>query len=265
MRTTIVDSKMLLSAALARGDDPKVKVPTLRVSEIYGPVCQGEGALIGRPTIFVRLGGCDYRCSWCDSLYAVLPEYRKEWKPYTAWEIVATVKRVAGPYGTRHVTLSGGNPAIHDCGQLVDELQTQGYLVAVETQGSIDAYWLQLVDHLTISPKPPSSGNVTLLDDDGPLDLMIRKRGWDVGSARLSLKVVVFDERDYDYAVAVHKRWPRVPFYVQAGTLVGEASRDDLCDALNALQTQVLMDPNMHDVAVLPQLHAILKGHARGI
>lgn len=39
----------------------------IRISEIFGPTIQGEGALIGEPTVFVRTGGCDYRCSWCDS------------------------------------------------------------------------------------------------------------------------------------------------------------------------------------------------------
>ncbi len=43
----------------------------IRVSEIFGPTIQGEGVLIGLPTVFVRSGGCDYRCSWCDSLHAV--------------------------------------------------------------------------------------------------------------------------------------------------------------------------------------------------
>jgi hypothetical protein len=39
---------------------------------------QGEGPVIGRPTVFVRTGGCDYRCTRCDTPYAVLPEYRTE-------------------------------------------------------------------------------------------------------------------------------------------------------------------------------------------
>ncbi|CUH42006.1 7-carboxy-7-deazaguanine synthase [Ruegeria atlantica] len=44
---------------------------SLRISEIFGPTVQGEGALIGQPTVLVRSGGCDFRCSWCDSLHAV--------------------------------------------------------------------------------------------------------------------------------------------------------------------------------------------------
>jgi len=52
---------------------------SIAISEIFGPTVQGEGPLIGQPTVFVRTGGCDYRCVWCDTLYAVLPEHRSEW------------------------------------------------------------------------------------------------------------------------------------------------------------------------------------------
>jgi 7-cyano-7-deazaguanosine (preQ0) biosynthesis protein QueE len=82
----------------------------IRISEIFGPTIQGEGPLIGRPTVFVRTSGCDYRCSWCDTLYAVLPEYRGEWTQMTASEILARVNELAT---NQHVliSLSGGNPA----------------------------------------------------------------------------------------------------------------------------------------------------------
>ena len=50
----------------------------IRISEIFGPTIQGEGALIGQPTVFVRTGGCDYRCAWCDSLHAVDSRFRAD-------------------------------------------------------------------------------------------------------------------------------------------------------------------------------------------
>lgn len=59
------------------------RVPTvtrIRIAEIFGPTIQGEGVLIGEPTVFVRTGGCDYRCAWCDSLHAVESRFRHEWK-----------------------------------------------------------------------------------------------------------------------------------------------------------------------------------------
>lgn len=230
------------------------------VSEVYGPVCQGEGRLIGRPTIFIRLGGCDYRCAWCDSLYAVLPKHRADWAKLGPTDIVDRALAL-GP--CRHVTLSGGNPAIHPLGPLILALHRADYRIAIETQGStVPAPWLVEIDDVTLSPKPPSSGNVT------PFGAGTRLAGWLDGArhtASVCVKVVAFDEADYRYAVDVHRAHPDAPFVLQAGTAVGSATRDDLCDALASWQDRVLGDPDMQDVAVLPQLHAVLKGHARGI
>ena len=83
---------------------------TIAVSEIFGPTVQGEGSVIGKPTVFVRTGGCDYRCSWCDSKFAVLPEFRSTWPRMSPEEVFAEVKRLS-PCPIL-VTLSGGNPAL---------------------------------------------------------------------------------------------------------------------------------------------------------
>src|ERR1700742_2333619 len=81
----------------------------IRISEIFGPTIQGEGPLIGRPTVFVRTAGCDYRCAWCDTLYAVLPEYHDQWTFMTPEDIMARVNDLAGDQPVL-VSLSGGNP-----------------------------------------------------------------------------------------------------------------------------------------------------------
>lgn len=250
---------------------PVLREKTFRVpvSEVYGPVIQGEGMLIGKPTVFVRLGGCDYRCSWCDSLYAVLPEHRGEWVQTDVRSVALTAAGLF-PVGSlhRHVTLSGGNPAIQPAGgELVRALHDHRIRVAIETQGSICPDWLGLVDDVTLSPKPPSSGNTTDYGPESPLAKCLKvtkNHNVALGTTRC-LKVVAFDDTDYAYAVDVHRAYPDLPFFLQAGTNVGVATRDDLCDALVALQDRVLSDPLMQDVAVLPQLHAVLKGHARGI
>ena len=87
---------------------------TLRIAEIFGPTIQGEGALIGMPTVFVRAGGCDYRCRWCDSLHAVDNTYRHDWLPMQSQDVMDRIRDLSG--GTPvMVSLSGGNPAISDC------------------------------------------------------------------------------------------------------------------------------------------------------
>lgn len=245
----------------------KIKMGTMKVSEVFGPVCQGEGIVIGRPTIFVRFGGCDYHCNWCDSLYAVEPQYRDEWASMTVTDITdACIALMPEGYKSGMVTLSGGNPAIQPGPRmltLIDLLHYHRFRIAIETQGSVAPNWLAAVDDLTLSPKPPTSGNVTPFGEGTPLTKALELNRPAHGTS--CLKVVVFDDEDYAYAKAVHMAYPGIPFFLQAGTLVNQATRDDLCDALDRLQERALADPDMQDVAVLPQLHAILKGHARGI
>src|SRR5438477_1924010 len=107
-------------------------VTTFPVIEVFGPTIQGEGAEAGLPTHFVRLGGCDYRCSWCDTLYAVLPdEVRRNSTGMTPPEIVVRLQELGAT--TPWITLSGGNPALHQLGPLVDALHAASYFVAVET------------------------------------------------------------------------------------------------------------------------------------
>jgi 7-carboxy-7-deazaguanine synthase len=137
----------------------EVAVKTYPVMEVFGPVVQGEGPLAGQVTHFVRFGLCDYRCSWCDSMFAVEPEEVKAHAERL--DVSSIVERLEWLDLAPWVTLSGGNPAVHDLGPLVKELrETLGLDVAVETQGSRWRDWLADVDLLIVSPKPPSSGMV---------------------------------------------------------------------------------------------------------
>src|SRR4051812_31526998 len=130
---------------------------TLPVVEIFGPTVQGEGPDAGIPAYFVRFGGCDFRCSWCDSMHAVEPKaVRTNAERLSATEITERVRTLED--GPSLVVLSGGNPALLGLRGLVNELHAAGYEVAVETQGSIWRDWLGQVDRLVTSPKGPSSG-----------------------------------------------------------------------------------------------------------
>jgi 7-carboxy-7-deazaguanine synthase len=124
----------------------------IRISEIFGPTIQGEGPLIGRPTVFVRTAGCDYRCSWCDTLYAVLPEYRDEWSAMTASEILTRVNGLVGNQPVL-ISLSGGNPALQPLDDLISLAHQSGHSLAMETQGSLAQPWFAKLDWLILSPK----------------------------------------------------------------------------------------------------------------
>jgi 7-carboxy-7-deazaguanine synthase len=83
-----------------------------RIAEIFGPTIQGEGVHAGYPCHFVRFGGCDYRCRWCDSPHAVLPELVAALPKMTAEQICNRVRSLPGH--PKWVVLSGGNPALFD-------------------------------------------------------------------------------------------------------------------------------------------------------
>jgi len=239
-------------------------VADIRVSEIFGPTIQGEGALIGLPTVFVRTGGCDYRCVWCDSLHAVDAEYRGSWAAMDAGAIMAKVEKLSGG-APLMVTLSGGNPAIQPLGPLIELGHAKGYRFALETQGSVVRRWFAALDMLVLSPKPPSSGMQTdwaLLGDS-------IKAGQ---GAETVLKIVVFDETDYAYARGVAARHPDLPVYLQPGNHTPPPPEDDMANVDQAgldsrmrwLVDRVTGD-KWYDAKVLPQLHVMLWGNKRGV
>ncbi len=241
----------------------KVPPKTLKrypVVETFGPTIQGEGPDAGRPCVFVRLGGCDYRCSWCDSLHAVEPaEVRKAEKLTTA-EIIVRICRLALPPNT--VVLSGGNPALHDLNQLVTGLQRRGYRVTIETQGTKWKPWISRCDQIVVSPKPPSSGMDTDFDQ---LDFFLDS----CPAERTALKVVVGDNADYVYAQMIHNHYWQHDFYLSvlnpAGSDGAAFDIDTILSGYRDLCERVAADPSMHNAKVLPQLHTLAWGSAMGV
>ncbi len=120
----------------------------MKVSEIFYSV-QGEGGLVGTPSTFVRLTGCNLRCTWCDT-------------PYTSWNpegeerqlggILAEVRR---NWGT-HVVVTGGEPMLFtDTVRLTQRLNEFGLHITIETAGTV--YQPVTCDLMSISPKLANS------------------------------------------------------------------------------------------------------------
>lgn len=185
----------------------------------------------------------------------------------TGEEIWSELKRLGGN-GFSFVTISGGNPVLlRHLGSLVAILKENDIKIGVETQGSKWQDWLYDIDELTISPKPPSSGMTT---DFSILSNILEKLKHRNSNHHISLKIVVFNEEDYAYAKQVHLRYPTVPFYLQVGN-------DDITSMDNArlishllakyetLIDRVMMDEELKNVKVLPQLHALVWGNKRGV
>lgn len=90
---------------------------------------QGEGFHSGKPAYFIRLGGCDVGCRWCDAKYTWNP------KLYPPTEIETVVERAAS-YPARAIVLTGGEPLIYPLDPLCDALHERGLEIFLETSGS---------------------------------------------------------------------------------------------------------------------------------
>lgn len=236
------------------------KIP---VMEIFGPTIQGEGMVIGQKTMFVRTAGCDYSCSWCDSSFTWNGTGKHLIKQMEPEEIWLELKKLGGD-GFSFVTISGGNPAlIKQLSGLISILKENDMTIALETQGSKWQDWFYDIDELTISPKPPSSGMVTNFE---VLDQILSK----LENKKVSLKIVVFDDKDYDYAKQVHQRYPGVPFFLQVGNDDSTTTDNghlvkELLDKYSWLIDKAMADHEIRDVKVLPQLHTFIWGNKRGV
>jgi 7-carboxy-7-deazaguanine synthase len=238
------------------------KIPVL---EVFGPTIQGEGMVIGQKTMFVRTAGCDYSCAWCDSAFTWDGSAKDDIRLMAATEVWDKLKEIGGDRFS-HVTISGGNPALlPQIGDLLEILKANGIGSALETQGSRWQDWFYDINDLTISPKPPSS---TMGTDYDRLDLIVSRLK--ENGSNFSLKVVVFDEKDLEYAKGIHMRYEGVPFYIQTGN--PEVSMEDTPRLVSnlLLDYERLIDvvceqKELNDVRVLPQLHTLVWGNKRGV
>lgn len=108
----------------------------LPVVEIFDSI-DGEGKRAGEMAIFIRLAGCNLRCSYCDTSYAL--SIRDAIENLSANEIMDRVLK----YPWKNITITGGEPLMHHIGDLVDMLADFGYDVNIETNGSkaLDFSW----------------------------------------------------------------------------------------------------------------------------
>ena len=100
----------------------------LKINEIYASI-QGESSHTGLPCVFIRLTGCNLRCSWCDTAYAFY-----EGKNLTVEETLQKVET----FGLPLVEITGGEPLLQeDVYPLMEALLKKGYRVMLETSGAL--------------------------------------------------------------------------------------------------------------------------------
>jgi organic radical activating enzyme len=134
---------------------------------------QGEGFHQGKAAYFIRLGGCDVGCVWCD--------VKDSWDAENHLQVaIQSLKLNVEKTNARIVVITGGEPLMHNLDELTKELQANGIKTHIETSGAhpLSGSW----DWICLSPKKFKA----------PLDEIIPKAD--------ELKIVVFNKSDFDWA-----------------------------------------------------------------
>jgi len=153
----------------------------LLVNEIFHSI-QGESTYSGRPCIFVRLTGCNLRCSYCDTRYAYEEGVRME--------ISEIIDRVAG-YKCPLIEITGGEPLLQsETPLLISRLIENGYEVMMETNGSLDISGVDGRCIKIVDIKCPTSSE----SDKNDLENLKRLNPKD------QVKFVIGSRKDYEYA-----------------------------------------------------------------
>jgi len=153
----------------------------LKVNEIFYSI-QGESSFSGIPFVFIRLAGCNLRCSYCDTKYAY-----EDGEEFTAKQILKEVKK----FKCRYVEITGGEPLLQDDTPfLVDSLIDKGFTVLVETNGTKDVSVVSDKAIIIMDIKCPSSGESDKTDWENIKRL----------DAKDEVKFVIAERSDYDWA-----------------------------------------------------------------
>jgi 7-carboxy-7-deazaguanine synthase len=139
----------------------------MKISEIFYSI-QGEGILAGVPSVFVRVSGCNMRCTWCDTHYASWDAATEPDSDLTPLKIAMEVEsyKSAGK-SVRHVVITGGEPMItKEMPELLQHLHQLGHHITVETAGTV---WIEGLgkDWINLASISPKLANSTPHERDG--------------------------------------------------------------------------------------------------
>lgn len=210
----------------------------MRVNEIFKSI-DGEGLRTGELTTFIRLAGCNLRCSYCDTCYALKNSNGTE---MSVDEIVKKAKKM----DYRNITLTGGEPLIHrDVDDLISKLCENGFYVNIETNGSvpIDKYILNKNILITMDYKLPSSE----VEKNMNLNNLEKLRENDV------LKFVIGKD-DFDKLKQVIEKYS-IKSYIYLSPVFGEIEPFEIVDFMKIMHTQGIDTSKMR---VQVQLHKII-------
>ncbi len=152
-----------------------------KVNEIFKSI-QGESTYAGLPCTFIRLAGCNLRCTYCDTNYAFY-----HGKELSDDEIIAKIEE----FGVNCIEFTGGEPLLQEeTPPLLKTLLDKGYKVLVETNGSICIGCLDKRLTIIMDIKTPKSG----------MSERMNIKNMDVIKSNDEIKFVIIDESDYEWA-----------------------------------------------------------------
>jgi 7-carboxy-7-deazaguanine synthase len=168
----------------------------MKISELFYSI-QGEGKLVGVPSVFIRASGCNLRCTWCDTPYA---SWEPEGENWTVEQIATRVRELAGA-AAHHVVLTGGEPMIMpDVVELCAAIKRAGHHLTVETAATV--FHPVAVDLASLSPKLSNStphdregGRFAAAHERTRLNVPVIQQFID-RAPEFQLKFVVSDEQD---------------------------------------------------------------------
>ena len=160
------------------------------ITEIFKSI-QGEGSRSGLPCVFVRLTGCNLRCTWCDTAYAFHGGKKMSVEDVSARVDELSGRTVEGRPIVGLVELTGGEPLLQEeIYPLADRLVAQGYTVMIETSGERFIGRLPKEVIKIVDVKCPDSGEPDTFDLRNLAEL----------SANDEVKFVLTSRRDYEFA-----------------------------------------------------------------
>ena len=229
----------------------------MKLSELFYSI-QGEGKLLGVPSVFVRASGCNLRCTWCDTPYA---SWTPEGDDVSVGQIV---KRVRAFSAARHVVLTGGEPMIMpEIETLADALKEADYHITVETAATV--YRPLKVDLASLSPKLSNStpheregGRFARVHEQHRLNIPIIQRFIDA-APEFQLKFVVAQEHDLD---EIRSILDELTGWEPADVLLMPEGID--AATLNERSAWLAELCRAHGFRFCPRLHVLLYGNRRG-
>lgn len=204
----------------------------LNISEIFYSI-QGEGTRAGLPCVFIRLQGCNLRCSWCDTPYAL--EIKQEANLMTFAEIIKKVEQ----FNCNFIEFTGGEPLQqNEVIELINHFANQGKTVAIETNGfhsfaEIDSRVIKIMDIKCPGSKMHKFNNYNNIKYLNHID---------------EIKFVVLDKDDFEFASNIIEEYKleQIVDTILFSPVFGKCQPIDLANWILATRKNYRMQLQMH-------------------